>query len=138
MFLTTAIEGDIVAGREKKARTQAGGKDVFVHPDMVSHDRKQTLKVLGLDAKSGKVLWERTAYEGPVADGRHRKSSFASATPVTDGRHVFVFFGTEGLYAYGVDGALIWKQDLGEIRTLGLGYASSPVLVREPGDRAVR
>jgi outer membrane protein assembly factor BamB len=87
------------------------------------------MKVLAFDAKSGKALWERTAYEGPVADGRHRKSSFASATPVTDGKHVFVFFGTEGLYAYDVDGAPAWKQDLGEIRTLGLGYAASPVLV---------
>ena len=127
VFLTTAIEGDIVAGREKKPEHMLG-KEVFVHPDMVSHDRRQTMKVLALDAKSGKTVWERTAYEGPVADGRHRKSSFASATPVTDGRHVFVFFGTEGLYAYNVDGALAWKQDLGEIRTLGLGYASSPVL----------
>jgi outer membrane protein assembly factor BamB len=83
---------------------------------------------MALEAKSGKVLWEQTAYDGPVTDGRHKKSSFASATPVTDGRMVYVFFGTEGLYAYTVDGALKWKQDLGEIRTLGLGYAASPVL----------
>ena len=127
VFLTTSIEGDVVAGREKKPEHKFGG-EVFIHPDMVSHDRKQTMKVIGLDAKSGKVLWQHIAYEGPVADGRHRKGSFASATPVTDGRHVFVFFGTEGLYAYSVDGALKWKKDLGEIRTLGLGYATSPLL----------
>jgi outer membrane protein assembly factor BamB len=127
IFLTTAIEGEQIPERLKKPEHKLGG-DVFIHPDMISHDREQTMKVLGLDAKSGKVLWEKTAYAGPVADGRHRKSSFASATPVTDGRTVFVFFGTEGLYAYDFDGALKWKQDLGEIRTLGLGYATSPVL----------
>jgi outer membrane protein assembly factor BamB len=127
IFLTTSIEGDIVAGREKKPEHKLGG-EVFIHPDMVSHDRKQTMKVIGLDAKNGNILWQRTAYEGPVADGRHRKSSFASATPATDGRNVFVFFGTEGLYAYDVNGDLKWRRDLGEIRTLGLGYATSPVL----------
>jgi outer membrane protein assembly factor BamB len=127
VFLTSSVEGDPIPGREKKPEHTLGG-EVFIHPDMVSHDRKQTMKVFGLDAATGKILWEQTAYDGPVADGRHRKSSFASATPVTDGRTVFVFFGTEGLYAYGFDGALKWKQDLGEIRTLGLGYATSPVL----------
>ena len=127
IFLTTSIEGDIVPGREKKPEHKFAGEP-FIHPDMVSHDRKQTMIVMGLDARNGNVLWQRTAYEGPVADGRHRKSSFASATPVTDGRLVFVFFGTEGLYAYDMNGALKWKRDLGEIRTLGLGYATSPVL----------
>jgi outer membrane protein assembly factor BamB len=116
-----------VPGREKKPEHKFAGQP-FIHPDMVSHDRKQTMKVIGLDAKSGNILWQRTAYDGPVADGRHRKGSFASATPVTDGKHLFVFFGTEGLYAYGLDGELKWKKDLGEIRTLGLGYATSPVL----------
>lgn len=127
VFLTTAIEGEVVPGREKKPEHDLGGQ-VFVHPDMVSHDRRQTMKVIALDAKSGSVLWERTAYDGPVADGRHRKSSFASATPVTDGDIVVANFGTEGLYAYGIDGELNWKRDLGEIRTLGLGYATSPVM----------
>jgi len=127
VFLTTAIEGEVVPGREKKPEHDLGG-EVFIHPDMVSHDRRQTMKVFALDAGSGAVLWERTAYDGPVADGRHRKSSFASATPVTDGEIVVANFGTEGLYAYGLDGELEWKQDLGEIRTLGLGYATSPVM----------
>lgn len=127
IFLTTSIEGEQIPERLKKPEHMLG-TEVFIHPDMVSHDRRQTMKVMALDARSGKVLWEQTAYDGPVKDGRHKKSSFASATPVTDGRMVYVFFGTEGLYAYSVDGVLKWKQDLGEIRTLGLGYAASPVL----------
>jgi outer membrane protein assembly factor BamB len=127
IFLTSSIEGEQIPERAKKPEHMLG-TEVFIHPDMVSHDRRQTMKVMALDAKSGTVLWDQTAYDGPVKDGRHKKSSFASATPVTDGRMVYVFFGTEGLYAYSVDGALKWKQDLGEIRTLGLGYAASPVL----------
>ena len=127
IYLTTSIEGEVVPGREKKPEHDMGGGEMFLHPDMVSHDKRQTMKVLALDAKSGAIVWEKTAYEGPVADGRHRKSSFASATPVTDGEMVFVIFGTEGLYAYTAAGELAWKQDLGEIRTLGLGYATSLV-----------
>lgn len=127
IFLTTSIEGEPVPGREKKPEHMLG-TEVFIHPDMVSHDRRQTMKVIAVDAPSGEILWERTAYDGPVLDGRHRKSSFASATPVTDGMMVYVNFGTEGLYAYDVDGALKWKAELGEIRTLGLGFATSPVL----------
>jgi outer membrane protein assembly factor BamB len=128
IYLTTSIEGEGVPGKEKKPEHDMGGGQIFVHPDMVSHDKRQTMKVFAIDAKTGAVVWEKTAYDGPVADGRHRKSSFAAATPVTDGQMVFANFGTEGLYAYTAAGELAWKKDLGEIRTLGLGYATSLVL----------
>ena len=57
-------------------------------------------RLLALDKKTGKVLWERVAHEGVPKTKRHPKSSQASPTPVTDGRHVVVSFGSEGLYAY--------------------------------------
>ena len=53
-----------------------------------------------LDKRSGKVLWDRVAHKGIPKTKRHPKSSQASATPVTDGRHVIVSFGSEGLYGY--------------------------------------
>ena len=55
-------------------------------PDGVGADRKQTLKVLALDAKDGRVLWEKTAWEGTPFDTRHKRGSFASPTPVVDGK----------------------------------------------------
>lgn len=106
IYLTTAIEGEVVPGRETKPEHDMGGGQIFVHPSMVSHDKRQTMKVLALDAATGAIVWEQTAYDGPVADGRHSKSSHASATPVTDGSMVFVNFGTEGLYAYSASGEL--------------------------------
>jgi outer membrane protein assembly factor BamB len=126
VFLTTAIEGDVVPGHEAARHIIEG--QPYVHPDTTGADRKHTLKVLAIDAATGKPLWERTAYDGPMFDGRHRRGSFASATPVTDGRAVFVFFGAEGAYAYELDGRLRWKADVGKIKTIGLGTASSPVL----------
>jgi outer membrane protein assembly factor BamB len=47
-------------------------------------------------------------------EGYHRVyGSFASNSPVTDGERLFAFFGSRGLYAYGVDGAPLWQKDFG-------------------------
>jgi outer membrane protein assembly factor BamB len=126
IFVTAAIEGEVVPGA--KAVGHIVDRQVWVHPDSVAADRKHTLKVLALDARSGKVLWERTAYEGTVYDARHRRSSFAGPTAVTDGRMVYAYFGPEGLYAYDFSGRLAWKV-VERFKTLGLGTGTSPVLV---------
>ena len=41
--------------------------------------------VAALDAKTGKVVWQREAHRGPPPGGRHRKNTYASETPATDG-----------------------------------------------------
>jgi outer membrane protein assembly factor BamB len=130
VFLTTAVEGDVVAPGAKGTKHVIDGQD-FVHPDGVGADRKQTLKVLALDADDGRILWERTAWEGAPFDTRHKRGSFASPTPVTDGKRVYVWFGSEGLYTYDFDGKLLWKSDLGGIATMGVGVGTSPVLYKD-------
>ncbi len=125
IFLTAAIEGEVVPGAKAVAHTQGG--QPFVHPDSVSADRKQTLQVIALDAKTGRQVWNRVAYEGTVYDARHRRSSFAGPTAATDGRMVYAYFGPEGLYAYDVDGTLAWKV-VERFATLGLGTGTSPIL----------
>ena len=107
VYLTSSIEGDIVPGA-KTAPHKLGGED-FVHPDAVAGDRRHELNVFALDATTGRILWERTAYAGPVYDARHRSGSFANTTPATDGERIYVWFGSEGLYVYGLDGPLTWK-----------------------------
>jgi len=124
-FVTSVIEGEAIPG-QKAATHMLGGKE-WVHPDSVAADRKHTFKVIGIDTKTGKVAWEQTAYEGPVYDARHRQSSFAAPTMITDGRMVFAYFGAEGLYAYDLHGKLAWKV-VEKFKTLGLGAGTSPVL----------
>jgi outer membrane protein assembly factor BamB len=77
------------------------------------------------------MLWERTSYQGKVYDHRHRKNTYASATPVTDGRLLYAYFGSEGLYCYDLSGKLRWSKSLGNIGTIGMGNGTSPVLFRE-------
>ena len=125
VFVTAVLEGEIVPGAKAVPHTMEG-KD-FVHPDSVAADKKHTFKVIALDAKSGKILWEHTPYEGTVYDARHRRSSFAAPTPVTDGAMVYAYFGPEGLYAYDIDGRPAWKV-VEKFPTLGLGTGTSPVL----------
>jgi outer membrane protein assembly factor BamB len=125
IFLTAVLEGEILPGAKPVEHT-LGGKP-FVHPDAVAGDRKHTFKVLAVDTRTGRTLWEQVAYEGPVHDSRHRRSSFAGPTAATDGRHVFAYFGPEGLFAYDMDGRLAWKV-VEKFPTLGLGTGTSPVL----------
>jgi len=84
--------------------------------------------VLALDKATGKILWERTAYRGVPRGIRHLKSSFATATPATDGSRVVAMFGAEGLYCYDTDGNLIWKKDLGFVGHSQYGFGSSPII----------
>jgi outer membrane protein assembly factor BamB len=126
VFLTTAIEGAVVPGAKAVVHIENGKE--FLHPDSVGADRRHALKVLCLDLATGRVIWERTAYDGTMYDDRHRRGSYASPTPVTDGRLVYAYFGTEGLYAYDFDGRLAWKAAVGRIPTFGMGVGTSPIL----------
>jgi outer membrane protein assembly factor BamB len=106
---------------------QPDGTD-FRHPDAMGDDRRHTFKILALDAGTGKILWERTSWEGVPVDSRHKRASFASPTAVTDGERVFAYFGTQGLYVYDFAGNLAWKFLPGVLGSASVGFGTSPVL----------
>jgi outer membrane protein assembly factor BamB len=87
---------------------------------------------LCLDAKTGKVLWTKTALEGKPRLETHRDNTYASETPVSDGKYVVAYFGMMGLFCYDLDGALIWKKDLGlHPMAQDWGTSSSPTILDE-------
>ena len=97
--------------------------------DNVSSDRtEQQWRVLALDRATGRILWQRTAYRGVPRGVRHLKSTFATATPATDGSRVVAMFGSEGLYCFDMDGNLLWKKDLGQVGHFSYGFGSSPIV----------
>jgi len=104
VFITTAV----TSGPKDETRYGLYGD---VAP--VKDDPKHIWKVYCLDKMTGKILWERVAYEGLPKVKRHPKSTHADSTPVTDGKYLVALFGSHGLYAYNLDGKLLWKQDLG-------------------------
>lgn len=89
--------------------------------------------VLCLDRQTGKVLWQQTAREEVPHEGyRQGDGSFASTSPITDGQHVFAYFGSRGLYCYDLEGKLKWSQDFGDMRiSNGFGEGGSPALYKD-------
>ena len=126
IFVTTAIEGDAIPGASAPVHTYAGQE--FKHPQSLGSNRHHTMKVIAVDALSGEIVWQKTAYAGRVYDDRHARSSYASPTPVTDGERVYAYFGPEGVYAYDLDGEPQWERDIGKVKSVGLGVGSSPIL----------
>jgi outer membrane protein assembly factor BamB len=128
IYLTTSIRGEHVPGRKAPVHLGFDRKPGYVHPDSVDVDYRHTLKVMAIDAASGRVAWERTAYDGVMFDDRHRKNTFASSTIATDGALIYAFFESAGLYCYDTNGTLKWHASLGAIIKAGLGPGTSPVI----------
>lgn len=85
--------------------------------------------VLALDRATGRQVWDRVVREEVPHEGSHRDGSLAPASPLTDGEHVYAYFGSRGLYCLTMEGEVVWEKDLGEMRTRnGFGEGSSPVL----------
>ena len=89
-----------------------------------------TFKIFCFERETGKVKWEKTAVKAVPHEGTHSSNGFASASPCTDGTHVYAHFGSRGLYCYTMEGELVWKRDdFGKMKTRGsFGEGSSPAL----------
>ncbi|NNM28956.1 MAG: PQQ-binding-like beta-propeller repeat protein, partial [Akkermansiaceae bacterium] len=94
--------------------------------------RDEERVLLRLDRRTGKIDWAETVLEAPL-EGKHRKNSFASSTPATDGERVYVsFLDGEKMFvaAYGFDGGKLWEARPGIFSSVH-GYCSSPVLWKD-------
>jgi outer membrane protein assembly factor BamB len=131
LFLTSSIEGERVPGHTAPDHLGYDLRPGYLHPDSVGVEYRNALKVVALDAGTGRIVWERTAYDGLMHDNRHRKNTYASSTPVTDGRLVYAYFEAAGIYAYDFDGALVWSSSLGKIAKGGMGPGTSPILFED-------
>ena len=79
------------------------------------------------------MLWQQVAREELPHEGyRQGEGNFASASGLTDGKHLYAYFGSRGLYCYDLDGKPQWNQDLGKMRmAMSFGEGSSPTLYHD-------
>lgn len=85
--------------------------------------------VLCLHRATGRELWRQAACEAAPHEGRHATNTYASGSPVTDGRRLYASFGSRGLFCYDLEGRLLWRREFGRLRTrFGWGEGSSPAL----------
>ena len=134
VFVTTAVS----AGAFKAPSTGIFGNDYAAElerqglseeeivkkrgrPRHRAHQRvgRDQLQVLAIDAKSGKVAVDAAGAPRRPAGGRHRKNTYASETPVTDGERLYASFGGNvGLFCYTFDGELLWQRQWSRSRSI--------------------
>lgn len=128
VFLITAISDD--------TKPEYIAKDRGIKS--VGENARHMWRMYCLDKRTGKILWSHTAHEGVPRAKRHLKATQANATPVTDGRYVVALMGSEGMFAYDLNGKLLWKKDLGLLnpgyygqRDIEWGHANSPIIYKD-------
>ena len=85
--------------------------------------------LIALNRSNGDILWQKTLKEIAPHEGTHQDASFASNSPVTDGEHVYAYFGSRGLYCVDMMGNVQWEKDIGTMyKRNTFGEGSCPVL----------
>ena len=126
LFITTAVSADDKAGFKP---------GIYGDVRPVNDKSVHEWKVICINKNNGRTIWEKTAYIGVPKIKRHPKSTHANTTVATDGKFVVVFFGSEGLYCYDMNGKLQWQKDFGTLKSVFFTmpgaeweFASSPVI----------
>ncbi len=124
LFLTTAVPTGKVTRPAARSRAGGGAEDGLEH----------RFQVIAVDRHAGTIMWERTATVATPHEGHHGVyGSFASNSPVTDGSRVFAFFGSRGLYAYDLNGALLWQKDFGVQMRMDMAFGEGTPLTLHDG-----
>jgi len=124
VFLTTAIS----SGHEPAPIE--GIADPSADAGSVKSESIHRWVLYDIDVKNGAIRWQHDLQQGAPPIMRHIRNSYATETPVTDGRRVYVYLGSIGvLAAFEMNGAQVWQKQVGPFEsTQGWGMASSPTL----------
>tara|TARA_R110002167_G_scaffold342940_1_gene551811 strand:- start:7392 stop:8780 length:1389 start_codon:yes stop_codon:yes gene_type:complete len=129
IYMTAAVPAS--PAKKNVAKPESGNGDY-------SRERNDLVNVLYqyqvvcLDVASGETIWKKMVKEGKPPLKRHNTNTYATETPVTDGKRIFAYFGMNGVYCLDLKGDVLWQKDLGvyEMRA-GWGTSSSPVLFED-------
>jgi outer membrane protein assembly factor BamB len=127
IFVTTAIP----TGRKVEPSSAPGGRGGRRSDGGAGAHEEHRFEVLALDRATGKIVWRQIAATAVPHEGYHATyGSFASNSPTTDGQRVYASFGSRGLFAYDVNGTLVWQRDFGiQMRMfMEFGEGVGPVL----------
>lgn len=134
VFVVTAVEG----GNAKLQNSPPPGQRPATPGGRRSGGRRSSagslkildFKLLCFDRTSGNLVWEQMATSAKPHQATHSTNGFSSASPCTDGEHIYASFGSRGLYCFSMAGDLIWKRDdFEKMNTRNdFGEGSSPTL----------
>ena len=127
VFITTAY-------KDKKENLEKEGEKE--NPDGAENrtrpDKDYRFEIYCLNKNTGELIWNETAYLGKPGIITHRDNTYASETPVTDGKYLYVYFGMRGLFCYDMEGNKVWDKNIGIYPTQSnWGTSSSPILYKD-------
>ena len=128
IILLSAIKTDQRVEPEKTGEEKDEAD--WMNPKSTDYIHKFT--VISVDRNTGKILWQTLVREELPYSHTHEFGSWASNSPVTDGEHIYAYFGSHGLYCLNFQGELIWERDLGRMeKHMSFGEGSSPALYKD-------
>ena len=130
IFVSTAIETDKV-GKAKGEKEDQDQNRSWMKPNITN--KVHQFVVLSINKRNGKILWQRQVKEEwPKEERTHGFGSWASNSAVTDGKYVWAYFGSRGLYCLDFKGNVKWQKDFGQMdKRMSFGEGSSPVLFED-------
>ena len=124
VFVNTAAESERTVDQLSAQKAEPPGGYRTTRPK-----NYYQFRVYCINRKTGKILWQRMAVESVPHEGHHKNNTYASGSPATDGKRLYVTFGSHGLFCYDLDGKPIWQRDLGDMITrFGWGEGASPAV----------
>ena len=138
LYVTTAVKTERVpegveAAPEPEPEAREGGRRGRRRtPDPTNiHE----FRVLCVDRADGSVVWDKKITETVPHEAGHGTNSLASASPITDGEHIWAFFGSRGLFCLDMEGETVWSKEFGTMQTRNkFGEGASPAI---HGDKIV-
>lgn len=113
---------------EEETTTQSGARAMSPNQAQFIHE----FRVISVNRNTGAIQWEKSVREEYPLDNTHQLGSWASNSPVTDGEHIYAYFGSRGLYCLDFKGNVLWEADFGQMQTvMSFGEGSSPVLYKD-------
>jgi len=120
-FSTPIVWGDYIFVTTAVAKGGVAGSETMPY----------LFNVIALNRADGKILWERTVAEEEVQDRIHETASHINNSPVTDGKFLYAYFGSRGLFCLDFKGNIIWKRDFGQMQKRNnFGEGSSPAVYK--------
>ena len=106
-----------------------GASPASSHPQVSAAASAYEFVVLAYGRADGKLRWRTAVKEEKPHEGTHRDGTYASGSALTDGRRIYAFFGSRGLYALDLKGRVLWQKDLGLMQTRNaFGEGASPAV----------
>jgi outer membrane protein assembly factor BamB len=124
VFITTAVETD-----QKIEQKAAAEGDSPSWMRGLKAESVLDFQVMALNRADGKVIWKKSVTQEAPVDGTHETGTWASNSAVTDGKHLYAYFGSRGLYCLDFDGNVLWQRDFGQMsKKMSFGEGSSPAV----------